>query len=139
VPVVAEFGNTSKGGPRLRAGAFVRAWVRAREAIPVLRVPHGVLRPGSQDEVLRVDPSTSKLDLRRIVFSVEPDGSLLVRNGLDASDQLVLDPIPEALAGDLVRVAPEAPAPSETKEPSPPARAATEPANVPASAKAGAP
>lgn len=119
VPVVAEFANTTKGGPRLRAGAFVRAWVRAREAIPVLRVPHGVLRPGSQDEVLRVDPSTSKLDLRRIVFSVEPDGSLLVRNGIDASDQLVLDPIPEALAGDLVSIAAVAP-PSAAKEPSPP-------------------
>lgn len=140
VPVVAEFGNTAKSGPRLRAGAFVRAWVLAREAIPVLRVPHGVLRPGSQDEVLRVDPSTSKLEMRRVVFSVDPDGSLLVRSGIDASDQLVLDPIPEALAGDLVQVASEATVPSETKEPPPasPGPAGAAKTRAPAPAKPSA-
>ncbi len=118
VPVVAEFSNTAKGAPRLRAGSFVRAWVQARDAISVLRVPHGVLRPGSQDEVLLVDPETSKLELRRIAFSVAPDGTLLVRSGLRTGEQLVLDPIPEAVAGEVVQVESEAAAvPAESAKP----------------------
>jgi len=115
VPVVAEFDNpsgdpTSKGArgkqaePPLRAGAFVRARVAAQREIPVLRVPHAVLRPGSQDEVLVVGAASSRLDLRRIVYSIAPDGTLLVRRGIDASDELVLAPIAEAKAGDEVRV-----------------------------------
>lgn len=130
VPVVAEFDNTAKGAPRLRAGSFVRAWVQARDVISVLRVPHGVLRPGSQDEVLLVDPATSKLELRRIVFSVGPDGTLLVRSGLGATDQVVLDPIPEAAAGDVVQI--------ESAAEAVPA-AGTKPPEPAASAQAGAP
>ncbi len=143
VPVVAEFGNQQK--PRLsqkgtaledaasreaarddamkngtasalRAGAFVRARVAADREIPVLRVPHAVLRPGSGDEVLALPPGSDRLELRRIVHSIAPDGTLLVRRGIDARDELVLDPIAEAKAGDVVRVerpvAPEASAPA---------------------------
>ena len=105
VPVVAEFNNkhapTAKAP--LRAGAFVRAWVAADEVIQVLRVPHGVLRPGSQNEVLSVNASSGRLELRQIVFAVAPDGQLLVRRGIAATDELVLDPIPEAKPGDLVK------------------------------------
>jgi hypothetical protein len=89
-----------------------------------------VLRPGSQDEVLLVDPATSKLELRRIAFSVAPDGTLLVRSGLGAGEQVVLDPIPEAAAGDVVQVESEAAAaPFDERKPTVPAE----------SAKAGAP
>jgi RND family efflux transporter MFP subunit len=115
VPVVAEFDNpsgepTSKGArtrqgePPLRAGSFVRARVAAQREVAVLRVPHAVLRPGSQDEVLVVGAASSRLDLRRIVYSIAPDGTLLVRRGIDASDELVMAPIAEAKAGDEVRV-----------------------------------
>lgn len=116
VPVVAEFDNFSKerasndgaakGGATalLRAGAFVRATVSAQRELSVLRMPHGVLRPGSQDEVLRVTPDGSRLDARRIVYSIAPDGALLVRGGLAANDEIVLDPIAEAKGGDAVRV-----------------------------------
>lgn len=104
VPVVAEFDNSAKKNEvSLRAGAFVRAWVEAREPIDVLRLPHGVLRPGSQDEVFVVHAETSRLQARRIVFAVAPDGALLVRDGIGAQDRVVLDPIPEARAGDVVR------------------------------------
>lgn len=113
VPVVAEFDNppreagskagVKKGEPALRAGAFVRARVAAQREIAVLRVPHAVLRPGSQDEVLVVAPS-SRLDLRRIVYSIAPDGALLVRRGIEPGDELVLAPMAEAKAGDEVRV-----------------------------------
>jgi RND family efflux transporter MFP subunit len=108
VPVVAEFtnGHAPTAKAPLRSGAFVRAWVAADEVIPVLRVPHGVLRPGSQDEVLAVNASSSRLELRRLVFAVAPDGQLLVRRGITAVDELVLDPMPEAKTGDLVKAEP---------------------------------
>jgi RND family efflux transporter MFP subunit len=115
VPVVAEFDNTRAAGA-LRAGAFVRGWVSAQREIPVLRVPHTVLRPGSQDEVFAVNPGTSRLEARRIAYSIAPDGTLLVRRGIAAEDQLVLAPIAEAKAGDEVRIEGDAtPAPSGEK------------------------
>jgi len=112
VPVVADFDN-ARGS--LRAGAFVRGWVSAQREIPVLRVPHTVLRPGSQDEVFVVN-ATSRLESRRIAYSIAPDGTLLVRRGIGAEDQLVLAPIAESKTGDEVRIEGDAmPAPSGEK------------------------
>jgi RND family efflux transporter MFP subunit len=112
VPVVAEFDNAPAKGSSaapLRAGAFVRAWVATRQPIAVLRVPHAVLRAGSRDEAFAVNPATSVLEARHIVYAISPDGSLLVRQGLRPDDQLVLAPIAEAKAGERVRVQSEAP------------------------------
>jgi hypothetical protein len=69
----------------------------------VLKLPHEVLRPGSQDEVLVVGAG-GLLDVRHVVLAVDKDGSLLVRRGLDATDKLVSKPKPEAKAGDVVSV-----------------------------------
>jgi RND family efflux transporter MFP subunit len=114
VPVVVDFDNTrpavpagtsrSAEGATLRAGAFVRGSVVAREPIPVLRLPHAVQRPGSRDEVWVVD-AASWLEPRHLAFAIAPDGDLLVRSGLSSSDQVVLDPIPELKAGDVVQIA----------------------------------
>lgn len=99
VPVEATFDNPGF----LRAGAFVQARVSANKEIPVLKLPHDVLRPGSQDEVLVIGEG-GRLELRRVVLAVDKDGTLLVRRGLDARDQLVAKPRPEAKAGDLVAI-----------------------------------
>ena len=99
VPVEASFDNPGF----LRAGAFVQAHVDAKNEIEVLKLPHGVLRPGSQDEVLVV-LEAGRLDARRIVFSIDKDGTLLVRHGITAADRLVAKPKPEAKAGDVVTV-----------------------------------
>jgi RND family efflux transporter MFP subunit len=117
VPVVAELDNAPRTptGPTLRAGAFVRAAVDARDTIEVLRVPHTVLRPGSRDEVLVVEPEGSRLSLRRVAYAIDRDGTLLVRSGISAEDRLVVAPIPEAKAGDVVRVV--APTPDTPKAP----------------------
>lgn len=144
VPVVAEFDNDdSSRGPALRAGAFVRAWVASKDAMSVLRVPHGVLRPGSQDEVLLVNPS-SQLEVRRIVFAVAPDGALLVRRGIEPGDDIVLDPIPEAKAGEVVLAEALAPKGAETatvaaSETGSVARPAAAAPGAAAAAKAGTP
>jgi len=99
VPVEASFDNPGF----LRAGAFVQARVAAKSEIAVLRLPHDVLRPGSQDEVVVVS-GDGHLETRHLVLAVDKDGTLLVRRGLDASDRVVLKPRPEAKTGDVVAV-----------------------------------
>jgi RND family efflux transporter MFP subunit len=109
VPVEAEVVNgvnhTNSGTTSaLRAGSFVRAQIHGGSSIPVLRYPHGVVRPGSQDEVMVVDNGV--LQARRVLFITAPDGSILVRSGvkLDASEALLVSPSAEAKNGDRVVV-----------------------------------
>jgi RND family efflux transporter MFP subunit len=90
-------------GGLLRAGTFVRAQATAEEGIPILKVPHGVLRPGTQNEVLVVTGAV--LSSRRIAFSFASNGELLVRHGLGPDDQVVLDPKPEDVSGLVVEIA----------------------------------
>jgi RND family efflux transporter MFP subunit len=99
VPVEAAFENPGF----LRAGAFVQARVNAKSEISVLRLPHDVLRPGSQDEVMVVLDG-GRLEARHVVLAVDKDGSLLVRRGLTAADKVVAKPKPEAKTGDVVSV-----------------------------------
>ncbi|MDF3069284.1 MAG: putative Co/Zn/Cd efflux system rane fusion protein [Polyangiaceae bacterium] len=101
VPVQASFDNPGF----LRAGAFVQAHVDAKKEIAVLRLPHEVLRPGSQDELVLVGEG-GRLDVRHVVLAVDKDGSLLVRRGLAPTEQVVAKPKPEAKAGDIVTVEP---------------------------------
>ncbi len=99
VPVEATFDNPGF----LRAGAFVQAKVAAKSEIQVLKLPHEVLRPGSQDEVMVLGDG-GRLEARRLVLAVDKDGTLLVRRGLSASDRVVSKPKPEAKTGDVVAV-----------------------------------
>jgi len=99
VPLEALFDN-KKEGTALRSGAFVRARIQGGAPLPVLRLPHEALRPGSQDEVLVVQGDT--LVVKRVSFALGKDGSLLIRQGLDAADNVVLSPKPEAKTGDRV-------------------------------------
>ncbi len=105
VPVEAEFDNPGS----LRAGAFVRARVDAKREIDVVKLPHGVLRPGSQDEVMVVREGGT-LEARPIVYAVDKDGTLLVRHGVSAGETFVDSPKPEAKSGDVVAIASSAPA-----------------------------
>ncbi len=99
VPVEASFDNPGF----LRAGAFVQARVDAKDEIPVIKLPHEVLRPGSQDEVMVLGEG-GRLEVRHVVLAVDKDGTLLVRRGLQPADKLVQKPKPEAKAGDVVVV-----------------------------------
>lgn len=101
VPLEALFDNR-KDGARLRSGAFVRARIPGGAPLPVLRLPHEALRPGSQDEVVVVQGDF--LSVKRVTYALGKDGSLLVRQGLDAADRVVLSPKPEAKTGDRVVV-----------------------------------
>jgi RND family efflux transporter MFP subunit len=99
VRVEADIDNQDK---RLRAGSFVRGVVRAGESKPVLKLPHDVLRPGAQDEVLVV--TGGALSSRRVVYAVAPNGDLLVRRGLTAGEQVVRSPKADARAGERVEI-----------------------------------
>jgi RND family efflux transporter MFP subunit len=134
VPVVVDFDNSrpAAGAGALRAGAFVRGYVEAREPIAVLRVSHAVQRPGSRDEVWVVD-AASRLEARHIAFAIAPDGDLLVRGGLSSSDRVVLDPIPELKATDVVQAA-TAPAPSGQAAGNPDPPAGDSPGTAPSAA-----
>jgi RND family efflux transporter MFP subunit len=101
VPLEAIFDN-KKEGSQLRSGAFVRARIQGGAPLPVLSLPHEALRPGSQDEVVIVQGDS--LLVKRVTYALAKDGSLLVRQGLDAADQVVLSPRPEAKTGDRVVV-----------------------------------
>jgi RND family efflux transporter MFP subunit len=93
---------------RLRSGTFVRATVKGKERIPVLKLPREALRNGSQNEVFVLQGD--RLASRRIAYSVAPDGTLLVRHGLTATEAVVLSPRSDAQPGDRVEVkAPAAP------------------------------
>jgi len=89
-------------GGQLRAGTFVRAQAKAKDGIPILKLPHDVLRPGTQNEVLVVTGGV--LSSRRIAFSFASSGELLVRHGIGPDDQVVRDPKPEDTGGLRVEV-----------------------------------
>lgn len=124
VPVEASFPNPGF----LRAGAFVQARVDAKNEISVLRLPHEVLRPGSQDEVMLVQEG-GRLEARHVVLAVDKDGTLLVRHGLAASDKVVAKPKPEAKTGDIVAIEAALAAPAAATPPA--AAAASAPGTKP--------
>jgi RND family efflux transporter MFP subunit len=105
LPVEATINNdrNPEGREPLLAGAVVRATLKGAVPITVLAFPHTVLRPGTQNEVLVV--RDGKLAVRQIEHVIAADGDLLVRRGLDAKDDVVLLPWPEAHEGQVVTLA----------------------------------
>ena len=105
LPVEATVANErdTEGREPLLAGAVVRATLKGAAPVTVLSFPHTILRPGSQNEVLVV--RAGKLAVRPIEHVVAPDGSLLVRRGIDPQDDVVLAPWPEAHTGQVVTLA----------------------------------
>jgi multidrug efflux pump subunit AcrA (membrane-fusion protein) len=99
VPLEALIDN-KKDATALRSGSFVRARIQGGAPLSVLRLPHEALRPGSQDEVVVVQNGT--LLVKRVSYALAKDGSLLVRQGLEATDNVVYSPKPEAKTGDRV-------------------------------------
>jgi RND family efflux transporter MFP subunit len=100
VRVEASIDNRKE--PKLRAGSFVRANIRTDKSIAVLELPPEVLRPGGQDEVVVV--AGNSVVVKRVTYSVDKTGKLLVRHGLDANDRVIVSPKPELEAGKAVNV-----------------------------------
>jgi RND family efflux transporter MFP subunit len=100
VPVEAQV--DSKSISNLFANSFVRASIGGGTPIQVVRLPRSVLRPGSQDEAFVVQNGV--LQSRHIAFVNAGDGTILVRTGLTAEDEVLLTPAPETKEGDKVVV-----------------------------------
>lgn len=100
IPVEATFDNKES----ILAGTFVRASVNGGAPLEVVKLPASALRPGAQDEVFVVNGK--KLKAAKIVFTRANDGSLLVRSGITADDDVLESPAPEAKDGDAVTVTP---------------------------------
>jgi membrane fusion protein (multidrug efflux system) len=100
VRVEASIDNDKE--PKLRAGSFVRGTIRAGNPIEVLELPPEVLRPGAQDELLVVEGD--RLVSRRVTYSIDKSGKLLVRFGLDPKDRVVFNPKPELEPGSVVTI-----------------------------------
>ncbi len=99
IPVAAEVDNDKDP---ILAGTFVHAQIGGGAALPVLKLPATALRPGSQDEVMVVEKGV--LRAAKIVFARSTDGSLLVRSGIGADDEVLVTPPPEAKTGDNVEI-----------------------------------
>jgi len=98
VPLIAEIAND--GDSPLISGAFVRASIRGGDEVKTLSLPATALRPGSQDEVIVV--RTGKAHVVKVQFASGDGGTLLVREGLAPTDDVLVAPKPEIKDGDAV-------------------------------------
>ncbi len=102
-PVEIEVPNDG----RLLGWGFVRARILGKDEIPAFRLPALARRPGSQDEVVKVENAGGKTiaKIAKVSFAVEEDGSLVVQRGVSAEDVVLLSPNVELKDGDPVEVA----------------------------------
>jgi multidrug efflux pump subunit AcrA (membrane-fusion protein) len=99
-PVEIEVPNA---GADLLAWSFVRARIAGGGEVEAVRVPALARRPGSQDEVVKVEGNKAKIT--KVSFAVDEDGSLVVQRGLTATDEVVLSPSSDLKDGDVLDVA----------------------------------
>lgn len=98
-PVEIEVPNAAAD---LLAWSFVRARISGRGEVDAVRVPALARRPGSQDEVVKVEGGKAKVT--KVSFAVDEDGSLVVQRGLTANDEVLLSPSSDLKDGDPVDV-----------------------------------
>jgi RND family efflux transporter MFP subunit len=107
VPIEAELQN--EGDRPILAGTFVRGTIRGDEKAQVLRLPASVIRPGSQDEVLAVERDgnggSARLHVRHVRFVSGPEGTILVRAGLQPTEEVLRMPTTESREADTVMLA----------------------------------
>jgi RND family efflux transporter MFP subunit len=99
-PVEVEVQN-DHGAPLL-AWSFVRARIDAEGEVDAARIPAQARRPGSQDEVVKVEGGKAKIV--HVSHVVDEDGSWIVRAGIMPGDRVVLQPDPETKDGDEILV-----------------------------------
>jgi RND family efflux transporter MFP subunit len=104
-PIEIEVPNASAD---LLAWSFVRARISGKGQVEAFRLPALARRPGSQDEVVKVERAgagPARAKIVKVSFAVDEDGTLIVQRGLTAADEIVLSPNPDLKDGDVVDVA----------------------------------
>lgn len=102
-PVEIEVANGEGSG--LLGWGFVRARIEGKAELDAVRLPALARRPGSQDELVKVE-RTAGGALARIVktaFVVDAaDGALVVQRGLSPGDEVLLSPSADLKDGDRI-------------------------------------
>ncbi len=109
-PVEIEVPNDG----RLLGWGFVRARILGKSEVRAVRLPALARRPGSQDEVVKVETQGNKTVARlaKVSFAIDEDGSLVVQRGVAPDDTILLSPNVEMKDGDPVELATAAPLPA---------------------------
>ncbi|MHB8767228.1 MAG: efflux RND transporter periplasmic adaptor subunit, partial [Deferrisomatales bacterium] len=108
VEVSDPFGlETGRRGPELVPGLFVEAAFRGDE-VEAVTIPRSALREGAQVWVLGPD---SRLQVRTVKVARRERHEVLVTQGLEPGDRVVLTPLSGAVAGMELRVAEPTPTP----------------------------
>lgn len=103
-PVEIEVPNAEGSG--LLAWGFVRARIEGRGEVDAVRVPATARRPGSQDELVKIERGSQGTVVRvvKASFAVDGDGALVVQRGLAGGDEVLLSPSVDLKDGDRVEV-----------------------------------
>jgi RND family efflux transporter MFP subunit len=110
-PVEIEVPNAAS---ELYAWSFVRARISGGAEVDAVRVPALARRPGSQDEVVKIEMSPGgpespgnrpRAKIVKVSFAVDEDGTLVVQRGLTTADEVVLSPSSDIKDGDPVDLA----------------------------------
>ena len=102
VPAEVEVENDATD-PILAYG-FVHATIDGAREVDAFKLPPTARRPGSQDEVVRVE--SGKAVVTRVAHATDTDGSWIVLGGLAVTDVVALNPPDDARDGDPIDVAP---------------------------------
>ena len=99
-PVEIEVPNPEGSG--LLAWAFVKGRIYGGSEVDAVKLPAAARRPGSQDEVVKVEGGVVKI--AKVSFAVDVDGTLIVQRGLTAGDTVILSPSVDLKDGDKVAI-----------------------------------
>lgn len=99
-PVEIEVPNPEGSG--LLAWAFVKGRIYGGGEVDAVKLPAAARRPGSQDEVVKVEGGVVKI--AKVSFAVDVDGTLIVQRGLTAGDSVILSPSVDLKDGDKVAI-----------------------------------
>ncbi|MDF2691756.1 MAG: putative Co/Zn/Cd efflux system rane fusion protein [Labilithrix sp.] len=102
-PVEIEVPNDG----RLLGWGFVRARILGKGELSAVRLPALARRPGSQDEVVKVETVAGKkvVKIAKASFAIDEDGSLVVQRGVGADDVVLVSPNVELKDGDPIEIA----------------------------------
>jgi RND family efflux transporter MFP subunit len=101
-PIEIEVLNDPKDP--LLAWSFVHATIDSGKEVPALRIPATTRRPGAENQIVVV--KDGKAVVVHVAASTDTDGSLIVRDGIGPSDEIVLNPGSDLHDGDAVVTTP---------------------------------
>jgi RND family efflux transporter MFP subunit len=94
--------SSGSAGPLL-AWSFVRARIEGSGAIEVWKLPATARRPGSQDEIVKIENGKAKI--AHVAHAIDDDGAWFVTSGLTGDDVVLAAPDSDVKNGDVIELA----------------------------------